>query len=93
MRRWILGVPVAVVIPVLAGCSTTVAPPVAQPQPQSPPAGATLVGLGDSIPAGDGCPGCTPFVELFGDQLSGDDALPVQVANLGVGGWTSTAVG
>jgi lysophospholipase L1-like esterase len=62
---------------------------VAQPQTQSPPPTATLVGLGDSIPAGDGCPGCTPFVELFGDQLSGDDAVPVQVADLGVGGWTS----
>ena len=60
-----------------------------QPQPESPSV-ATLVGLGDSIPAGDGCPGCTPFVELFGDQLSDGNAVPVQVANLGVGGWTST---
>jgi len=92
VRRWILGVPVAVVLPLLVGCSTTSTSPAAQPQPEpeSQPAVATLVGLGDSIPAGDGCPGCTPFVELFGDQLSGDDALPVQVANLGVGGWTST---
>ncbi|MBC2641445.1 MULTISPECIES: SGNH/GDSL hydrolase family protein [unclassified Rhodococcus (in: high G+C Gram-positive bacteria)] len=92
MRRWILAVPVAVVLPLVAGCSTTSTSPAAQPQPeqQSPPTVATLVGLGDSIPAGDGCPGCTPFVELFGDELSGGDALPVQVANLGVGGWTST---
>ncbi|TQC43898.1 SGNH/GDSL hydrolase family protein [Rhodococcus sp. WS4] len=92
MRRWILGVPVAVVLPLLIGCSTTSTSPAAQPQPEpeSQPAVATLVGLGDSIPAGDRCPGCTPFVELFGDQLSGDDAQPVQVANLGVGGWTST---
>ena len=49
----------------------------------------TLVSVGDSIPAGNNCQGCTPFVELFGRQLARDRASKVQVTNLGVGGSTS----
>ncbi|WP_345347571.1 SGNH/GDSL hydrolase family protein [Rhodococcus olei] len=55
------------------------------------PGPSSIVGLGDSIPSGDGCPGCTPYVELFGRQMSADvGERPVRVTNLGVGGWTST---
>lgn len=48
-----------------------------------------LVGLGDSIPAGYQCPGCTAFPDLFGQRLEVDRRSAVAVTNLGVGGWTS----
>ncbi len=49
----------------------------------------SMVGLGDSIPAGYACPGCTPFPELYGRQLTAATGSAVAVMNLGVGGWTS----
>jgi len=48
-----------------------------------------VVGLGDSIPAGDGCDGCIGFLGLFGRGITRDTSVPVEVTNLGVGGWTS----
>ncbi|HEX4252669.1 MAG TPA: SGNH/GDSL hydrolase family protein [Pseudonocardia sp.] len=48
-----------------------------------------VVGLGDSIPAGDGCDGCVGFLDLFGREITRDTARRVDVTNLGVGGWTS----
>lgn len=48
-----------------------------------------VVGLGDSIPAGDGCDGCVGFLDLFGQEITRDTTRQVDVTNLGVGGWTS----
>lgn len=48
-----------------------------------------VVGLGDSIPAGDGCDGCVGFLDLFGQTVGRVTSARVQVTNLGVGGWTS----
>lgn len=48
-----------------------------------------VVGLGDSIPAGDGCDGCIGFLDLFGQRITRDVSMHVAVTNLGVGGWTS----
>ena len=48
-----------------------------------------VVSIGDSIPAGNNCAGCTPFIELFGQLLARDRASEVQVTNLGVGGATT----
>ena len=48
-----------------------------------------VVGLGDSIPAGDGCDGCDGFLDLFGQTVTRDTSVAVRVTNLGVGGWTS----
>ena len=61
------------------------------PAPGTAPAGRSwrLVGLGDSIPAGDGCAGCVGFLDLFGQTVSRDTSVRVGVTNLGVGGWTS----
>lgn len=60
------------------------------PVPRTAQPRASLVGLGDSIPAASNCSECTPFVDLLGDRLSVDRDTPVQVINLGVDGWTST---
>lgn len=49
----------------------------------------TLAGLGDSIPAGDNCPGCATFVDLFGQELARLAGNQVDVHNLGIGGWTT----
>ncbi len=49
----------------------------------------TVVGLGDSITSGEACPGCTPFVDLYGREISRDTEVPTTVINLGVGGSTS----
>lgn len=49
----------------------------------------SVLALGDSIPAGYDCPGCTPFPTLLGAALSTAGST-VPVRNLGVGGWTST---
>lgn len=49
-----------------------------------------LVGLGDSITSGAGCPGCTNFLDLYARDITGATAVPVGVTNLGVPGWTST---
>jgi lysophospholipase L1-like esterase len=48
-----------------------------------------MVGLGDSIPAGNGCPGCAPFDDLYAERIARDTGVPVEVTNLGVGGTTS----
>lgn len=49
----------------------------------------SLVGLGDSITSGEGCPSCVPFVDLYARQITRDTSIPVSVTNLGVGGSTS----
>lgn len=88
-----LGVALAVAATLLAGCGgSSSTPTVRTVRPPTPTTGGqvSLVGLGDSIPAGDECPGCTPFVELYGQQLAQQRSAPVQVTNLGVGGWTSS---
>jgi lysophospholipase L1-like esterase len=73
-------------------CAGGATPTVQVELPPGPTTGAevSLVGLGDSIPAGDECDGCTPFVELYGQQLARAASAPVAVTNLGVGGWTSS---
>ncbi|UZJ25936.1 SGNH/GDSL hydrolase family protein [Rhodococcus antarcticus] len=75
-----------------AGCAGGATPAVHVELPPSPTTGSvvSLVGLGDSIPAGDECDGCTPFVELYGKQLARAASARVDVTNLGVGGWTSS---
>jgi lysophospholipase L1-like esterase len=60
--------------------------------PDTPVRGASawhLVGLGDSIPAGDGCDGCAGFLELYGQKISRDTSRQVVLNNLGIGGSTS----
>lgn len=59
------------------------------PEPLARPALWSLVGLGDSITAGEGCPSCVPFVDLYARQITRDTSIPVNVTNLGVGGSTS----
>jgi lysophospholipase L1-like esterase len=49
----------------------------------------SVAALGDSIPAGANCAGCTPFVDLFARQLGDRLSAPVRAENLGVGGWTT----
>jgi lysophospholipase L1-like esterase len=49
-----------------------------------------VVGLGDSITSGQGCPGCVPFVDLYAQQITRTTSLQATVTNLGVGGWTSS---
>ena len=65
----------------------TLAPEVAGPTLS---ASMSVLALGDSIPAGYDCPGCTPFPNLLGSALGGATGPTVPVTNLGVGGWTST---
>jgi lysophospholipase L1-like esterase len=57
----------------------------------SPPsrAGWHLVGLGGSITSGQDCPGCTPFLDLYGQQITDDTAIPVSLTNLATPGATS----
>lgn len=50
----------------------------------------TVLGLGDSITSGQGCQGCVPFVDLYGQRVRRDTSVPTTVINLGVGGWTSS---
>lgn len=48
-----------------------------------------LVGLGDSITAGQNCAGCQTFLELFAHTITATSSNPVDVVNLGVSGSTS----
>lgn len=85
---------------VALGCAAVVLLGIAGSEPTTPtPHGATpssnvgpwrLVGLGDSITSGAGCPGCTNFVDLYAHDITDATAVPVGVTNLGVPGWTST---
>jgi lysophospholipase L1-like esterase len=49
----------------------------------------SLVGLGDSITAAQGCSSCSPFVDLYAREITRATSIPISVANLGVGGSTS----
>ena len=49
-----------------------------------------VTALGDSIPAATNCDGCSPFVDLFAARIEKARAQPVDVANLGIPGATST---
>lgn len=49
----------------------------------------TLVGLGDSVPAGSAC-GCVPFVPRLGQQLAADRGQPVTAINDATGGEDSS---
>ena len=69
--------------------TTVMISPAPSPMTETESGVLTLVGVGDSIPAGNNCDGCTPFVELFGQQLAHDRTSRVEVTNLGVGGSTS----
>lgn len=92
-RTPVLGAALALAVALLTGCGASSATPAMEAVlPTGPATGApiSLVGLGDSIPAGDECPGCTPFVQLYGQQLAQARSAPVNVNNLGVGGWTSS---
>src|SRR5438309_1924696 len=66
--------------------ATGAAPP---SEPLARPTSWSLVGLGDSITSGQGCPSCVPFVDLYARQITRDTSIPVTVTNLGVGGSTS----
>jgi len=48
-----------------------------------------VLGLGDSITAGQGCDGCTTFLDIYASELGRTANVPTTVTNLGVGGWTS----
>jgi len=51
----------------------------------------SIVALGDSVPAGNGC-GCTPYPQLSGADLAAPPDHPVTVANDAVGGYTTDDV-
>lgn len=53
------------------------------------PAAWTLVGLGDSVTAGAGCPGCTDFLTLIAQGLHQKTGVAVSAHNFGVDGQTS----
>ncbi len=48
----------------------------------------TVVGLGDSVPAGSACD-CRPYVSLIGEALEAEQGTPVQSRNLAVAGLTT----
>ncbi len=58
--------------------------PVTEIRPRS-----TLVGLGDSVPAGSACD-CVPFVPRLGQQLAADRGQPVTAVNDATGGEDSS---
>lgn len=71
-------------------------PPVVGGRHRPPPGGddrsaLTLVGLGDSVPAGSAC-GCTPFVDLYGTTLAARTGREVRALDLGVPGLTSAGL-
>lgn len=82
----------------LLGCAVTVlgwalvrpSPPSGTAPSPEPPASWSLVGLGDSITSGQGCPSCAPFVDLFAREITRTTSIPIGVTNLGVSGSTST---
>jgi hypothetical protein len=57
--------------------------PAASSVSASPEAGLLLVAIGDSIPfnSPDDCPGCTGFVNRYGEALSEASGTPVKVLN------------
>ena len=85
--------------PQVTGTDTTSAPGAAPTSgPTAPTASATtpappasIVALGDSVPAGNAC-GCTPYPELTGQDLAAPPARTVTVTNDAVGGYTTTDV-
>lgn len=70
--------------PVSTGASTP------GPAATSAGSGLSVVAVGDSVPAGDNCSGCVPYIDLFARQIADKDRVPFRVANLGVGGWTAS---
>ena len=58
-----------------------------------PPSSAALsvVGLGDSVPAGNAC-GCAPYVELVAGAIENRSGRPVRAENLAQGGLTTSDV-
>lgn len=49
----------------------------------------TVVGIGDSVTAGNNC-NCQTFVELYARSLASARSLRTSSVNLGVSGWTSS---
>ncbi|MGN6129965.1 MAG: SGNH/GDSL hydrolase family protein, partial [Nocardioidaceae bacterium] len=67
-------------------------PPVPSSTPSpSPRPSWRVVALGDSVTSGGPC-GCTPFPELYGNDLAAVRGEHTHTANLGVGGQTSGGV-
>jgi lysophospholipase L1-like esterase len=80
----------SVVLAAGAGLVGTLVPAAAgESAPTGPPVVWNMVGLGDSIPAGNDCLGCAPFDDLYAERIAGETGVPVEVTNLGVGGTTS----
>ena len=94
--RWLIALDALLGVTVVFAALPTTGPPATRsPIPlgvRGNPTPATtwrLVGLGDSITSGDGCPSCAPFVDLYARRITTDTSVPVTVTNLGVGGSTS----
>jgi lysophospholipase L1-like esterase len=91
-RGWLL-IPVVIVLAVLLGTGSGTASYFSGSGSSSAAASSAgswnLVGLGDSITAGQGCPGCVPFIDLYAREITQETSVPVTVTNLGVGGSTS----
>lgn len=51
-----------------------------------------VVALGDSVPAGAACPGCTSFPYLYGKEFAAATGDPVSVQDLAVGGLDSAGL-
>ncbi|WP_307829937.1 SGNH/GDSL hydrolase family protein [Antrihabitans stalagmiti] len=90
VSRRLLGAPILAALLLALGCSapnTTVEGPAVPFQMAAP--SLRLTALGDSIAAATNCDDCESFVALFGVRIAADRQRPVDVANLGVPGWTS----
>lgn len=96
-RRWRWCLTLVLALALLGGCAT--APPRADPSPsasgasqQSPHPGVgttwRVVALGDSVTSGSNC-GCTPFPQLYVDDIAEVRGRPATVDNLGTGGMDS----
>jgi lysophospholipase L1-like esterase len=86
--------------PPAKGASTTIATTTTTTTPAPPPTttarasggisrSITVVGIGDSVTAGDNCD-CEAFVGLYARQLAAKDDVAITSVNLGVPGWTSS---
>jgi lysophospholipase L1-like esterase len=75
--------------------STSAAAPAAAPSPVAAAATASgpyrVVGLGDSVPAGNAC-GCTTYVSLVGRHQAARQGTTASVSNLAQGGLTTSGL-
>ncbi|HEU4676187.1 MAG TPA: SGNH/GDSL hydrolase family protein [Motilibacteraceae bacterium] len=85
------------------GATPVGAPALFTPEPSAPaahgaparqrPAGPLrIVAIGDSVPAGAACSGCTPFPYRYGERFAAATGTPVSVQDLAVGGLDSAGL-